>query len=425
VKASPAQDGVVRRTHSPCPTCARILEAEIIRREGRLYMRKTCPEHGPCEVLFKKDPGFYEEVSRLAHAVEPFQPEAPASCHVALEHARIISIDLTERCNLECPVCFTDANSRSMDEISKEEILAGLATLPSNRYEVTLLGGEPTLREDLPELIRAILGKGFSIKLITNGLRMEDPGYVRDLRAAGLRWVILQFDGFSGEIYRKLRGQDLLARKFRIIENLARADMHICLAIMLVHGVNDHQIGEMIRFGTDHARIHHLAFLPASSLGRDRLDLFVDHLAPEDVIRLMEEQTDRRIRREDFLATMRWMSRIHRVTGHIDFRQRVCFFPLPVLRHGRTFAPAVRLLRPTYLLRHPSAVSRLAFVARHFFHIDRVDLPAELTFVTIEKLYSLANMDLSDAKQCNTLYLTRQGFVPSCMYNSIYRKTCS
>jgi len=415
---------LVRRTHSPCPSCTRVLETEIVQRGKELYMRKVCPEHGPFEVLFKKDAEFYRTVSSLAAPVEPYRGEDAPSCQVSLEHARIISIDLTERCNMECPVCFTNANSRPLEELSKEEILERLAPLQGDRYEVTLLGGEPTLRPDLPEIIRGILARGFSIKLISNGLRMEDPAYVRVLKEAGLKWVILQFDGFSDTIYETLRGQKLLERKLRIIENLRRADISICLAVMLVQGVNDHQIADMIRFGADHSHIHHLAFLPASSIGRDKFNLYPDHLSAEDVIRRMEAQTGQRIRERDFLDTMRLMSRIHRLTGHIDFRQRVCFFPLPILGNGSNYVPAVRLLRPAYLLRHPGAFPRLFFLVRHFFHVDRVDLPAEITFVTIEKLYNVANLDLSDAKQCNTLYLTRKGFIPSCMYNSIYRRSC-
>ncbi len=414
----------VRKTHSPCPRCKRILETDIVRRGTKLYMVKACPEHGSFDVLFKKDVGFYKKVSSFAPPIAPYRHEDPPSCQVSLEHARIISIDVTERCNMECPVCFTDANRQPMEELTKEEILKGLAALDGRRYEVTLLGGEPTLREDLPEIIREIQARAFSIKLISNGLRMEDPAYVKTLKDAGLRWVILQFDGFSDSIYQELRGQKLLQKKMRIIENLTRHDIHICLAIMLVQGVNDHQIGDLIRFGADHTHIHHLAFLPASSIGRDMFNLYPDHLSPEDVIRRMEEQTSGRIREKDFIDTMRLMSRIHRLTGHIDFRQRVCFFPLPILGNGSNYVPAVRLLRPWYLVRHPGIVGRGWFLLRHFFHVDRVALPAEITFVTIEKLYNVATLDLTDAKQCNTLYLTRQGFIPSCMYNSIYRKSC-
>jgi len=424
LKETAASEPIVRKTHSPCPDCAKILETDIVQRGNELYMIKECPEHGNFDILFKKDLEFYEKVSSIANQAEPYQPEDSPDCQVALEHARIISIDLTERCNMECPVCFTDANSRSAEELSREEILEGLAPIQGNKYEVTLLGGEPTLREDLPEIIREISSRGFSIKLISNGLRMEDPSYVKMLKEAGLRWVILQFDGFSDEIYEKLRGQKLLEKKKRIIENLSRENIHICLAIMLVAGVNDHQIDDMIRFGVGHDHIHHLAFLPASSIGRDQLDLVMDHLSPEDVMRRIEKQSGARILEKDFINTMKLMSRIHKVTGHIDFRQRVCFFPLPVIGNGADYLPAVRMFQPTYLLRHPTALRKMVFLLRHFFNIDRVDLPPEITFVTIEKLYNVSNIDLSDAKQCNTLYLTRKGFIPSCMYNSIYRKTC-
>ncbi len=407
--------------HSICPHCKRVLPALEIVEGNTLSLEVDCAEHGKHRELYKSDLNFYREVSRIVRSQCSLKSREPSDL-VELTNAKIVGIDLTDRCNLQCPICFASANQAAIRPLSTEEILDALAAMPAKKkLEVTLLGGEPTLRDDLPTLIREIMGMGFRLKLITNGLRFDDQAYAENLRAAGLEWVIYQFDGFDAEIYRRLRGADLLAKKLRVLDIMGRLGYRICLATMVVAGVNDHQIGDLIRFGLRTKGVHHLALLPASTLGRDDLGLPSGHLQAEDVMDLVNAQTGGRIGRNDWLDTMRWMDRVYRMTRHIDFKQRVCFFSMPLIGSAEDFIPAVWLSQPTKLPKSLRHLPDAAYIVKNLFAIDGQAMPDELLYVSIEKMHGAAGIHLEDAGQCNTLYLTRMGLVPTCIYNAMYR----
>lgn len=414
-------DDLYKTTESLCPECGERLPAAVVRRGRELHIRVECARHGVAETLFKKDVGFYQEVSAIADETPDVARSVTPQCTVDLAMAKIIAIDLTQDCNLACPVCFADANAEAVPALSTEFILDRLAQMPAKKLEVTLLGGEPTLREDLPEMTRRIVDMGFKLKLITNGLRLENRDYAKSLRDAGLEWLILQFDGFRPEIYRTLRGRDLLARKLHIVDLVGELGFKTCLAMMVISGVNDDQIGEMIRFGFRQKGVKHIALLPASSLGRDIMGLGASHLHAEDLMDLIDRQTDGRIGRDDFLTTMRMMKRVHDVTGHIDFKQRSCFFPMPLVGDEHDFVPASRLVQPGGITRHMRYWGKAGFIARNLFSIDTSEMPDHFLYLSIEKLYGARGIDLQDAGQCNTLYLTREGLTPSCIYNAMFR----
>ncbi len=278
------------------------------------------------------------------------------------------------------------------------------------------------MREDLPDLVREIVRMGFKLKLITNGLRFEDPAYAAELKAQGLRWIIYQFDGFDPEIYVRLRGQDLLARKLRILNVLAQSGFQICLAAMIVAGVNDHQLGDLIRFGFASPGVRHISLLPASSLGRDEWGLPAEHLHAEDVMSLIAAQTGDKIEKADWLATMRLMDRLHRWTGHIDFKQRVCFYSMPLVGAPDDFIPAIWLTQARRLAKNLRHARYAPFILKNIFAIDGRPMPPGLLYLSIEKMHCAAGIHLGDAAQCNTLYLTRDGLTPTCVYNALYRK---
>ncbi|MCL4233830.1 MAG: radical SAM protein [Deltaproteobacteria bacterium] len=401
-------DDLYKTTESLCPECGERLPAVVLRRGRELHLRVECARHGVAETLFKKDIGFYAEVSTIADETPDVARSITPQC----------TVDLA---NLACPVCFADANAESVPALSTEFILERLSQMPAKKLEVTLLGGEPTLREDLPEMTRRIVDMGFKLKLITNGLRLENRDYAKSLRDAGLEWLILQFDGFRPEIYRTLRGRDLLERKLRIVESVGELGFKTCLAMMVVAGVNDDQIGEMIRYGFRQKGVKHIALLPASSLGRDIMGLGESHLHAEDLMDLIAAQTDGRVVRDDYLTTMRLMKRVHNVTGHIDFKQRSCFFPMPLIGDEHDFVPASRLVTPGGISRHMRYWGKASFIARNLFSIDASEMPDHFLYLSIEKLYGARGIDLQDAGQCNTLYLTREGLTPSCIYNAMYR----
>ncbi len=157
------------------------------------------------------------------------------TCMRHVDRAKTIMIDATEKCNLRCTACFTNTHTAEKRDPTIDEICGGLKEWKT-RPAVLLCGGEPTVRPDLPELIRAITSLGFVVKMASNGIKLTDKEYVRSLKDAGLDWVLFQFDGFSDEIYKQTRGREMKALKETALENLREAGIKVCLAMMVVKG---------------------------------------------------------------------------------------------------------------------------------------------------------------------------------------------
>jgi uncharacterized radical SAM superfamily Fe-S cluster-containing enzyme len=209
-------------------------------------------------------------------------------------------IEVTRRCNLRCPVCFADAGGPVPADPDLVVIESCYRSLGS--CNIQLSGGEPCLRDDLPEIVALGRSLGFSfIQVNTNGLRLAtDTAFVERLKAAGVASVFLQFDGVDDNVYTALRGRPLLDQKKRAIKICTQMDIGVVLVPTLVPGVNTHQIGAIIDFALQQgARGVH--FQPISYFGRypqpprDR-----DRLTIPEIIQSIESQTAGRILAESF-----------------------------------------------------------------------------------------------------------------------------
>ncbi len=267
---------LLRRTRSVCPECLKNLPAEIICREdGRVYMEKVCPEHGAFSAVIWHsliDFGEWRKGAEPLSETEGIRcPEDCGSCNEHPQQSCCILLEVTRRCDLRCRFCFAsgDPYEPCLEELyaAVDDLFAKSGTKPL----VQLSGGEPALRDDLPELIRYIHEKGGRwIQLNTNGLRLaEDLIYTRSLAEAGLSFVFLQFDGTDDTVYETLRGRPLLEEKYRAIENCGRAGLGVTLVPTVVRGVNDSQIGKIIREGIFLSPVvRGVHFQPVSWFGR-------------------------------------------------------------------------------------------------------------------------------------------------------------
>ena len=272
---------VIRRTRSVCPVCLKNIPAVLEQEEnGRIYMSKSCESHGSFRTLIWQGGMDFAAWSRGgAELAEGQGLSCPGNCGLCGEHESgscCVLLEVTDRCNLHCRYCFADPKCSAADASSdpafeelEEQIrdLAGRCGQPL----LQLSGGEPTLRDDLPELVRAARSAGCSyVQVNTNGIRLaQDPEYVRALAEAGLDIVFLQFDGTREEIYEQLRGRDLLAQKLRAIEHCGRAGIGVTLVPTVVPGVNDRDLGELVRFAAEHMPdVRGIHFQPVSYFGR-------------------------------------------------------------------------------------------------------------------------------------------------------------
>jgi 7,8-dihydro-6-hydroxymethylpterin dimethyltransferase len=280
-------------------------------------IEKRCAEHGDFKDVHWSDAGLYRRFMRFwAHSSGVENPIAPAgncpfNCGLCENHRTstlLGNIDITNRCNLSCPICFADAG-QSPEEPAMNQIRAMMQTLRDQRPvpcpAVQFSGGEPTMREDLPEIVALAKEMGFAqVQVATNGLKLaSSQDLCRRLVRSGLSTVYLQFDGLTQEPYKTMRGRDLLQTKLQAIENLREAGQtNVVLVPTLAKGVNDDQVGDIVRFASMNLDVvKGVNFQPVSFVGRiDQDERSEKRLTISDLIALVEDQTDDEITRDDF-----------------------------------------------------------------------------------------------------------------------------
>lgn len=269
-------------TESVCPECLARLPARRFAEGDTVFLEKTCPEHGTFVVPVWRGLASYRHwgQARRAVATPPVTATAvsrgcPLDCGLCPDHRQqscCVLLEVTSRCNLGCPVCFASAGREGRD-VPAAEISAWLDTLAASggHVHIQLSGGEPTVRDDLPEIVRLVRARGFEfVQLNTNGLRIaREPAYLAALAAAGLDCVFLQFDGVTDEVYQQLRGAKLLRLKQQAIAACAEAGIGVVLVPTVVPGVNAAQIGEIVEFAKAHLpAVRAVHFQPVSYFGR-------------------------------------------------------------------------------------------------------------------------------------------------------------
>jgi len=310
----------LKETRSICPICFKVVKASIYQSDGKVFIEKRCPEHGSYEDLYWSDYEQYLRVQKFRRdgaGVENPRTKVnkgcPYDCGLCPNHKSYTIlgiIDVTNRCNLRCPICFANAAAAGyLYEPTKEEIFAMIDNLVANKPVSTkalqFSGGEPTLREDLPELVKRAHEAGIPhVEVNTNGVRIANSlEYAQRLADAGVSTFYLQFDGVRSEPYLITRGVDLLQTKMKALENLRKIGHEsTVLVVTLVRGVNDDQLGDIIRFAASNFDIIRCVNVqPVSVTGRiDRQKLREYRITIPDFMRLVEEQTDGQITRDDF-----------------------------------------------------------------------------------------------------------------------------
>ena len=311
---------LLKKTRSLCPVCMKVIDAEVVEEDGKALIRKECPKHGRFEDVYYSDVGVYKRFERFAEigdGIENPRTEeskgCPFDCGICPNHKShtvLGIIDVTNRCNLKCPICFANAAAAGyVYEPTFEQIKEMMGNLRANRPTATpaiqLSGGEPTLRDDLPEIVRAAKEAGFGeVEVNTNGIRLaQDIDFIRRLREAGACTIYLQFDGVTPEATIKARGADILDLKLKAIENCRKVgNIGIVLVVTLVKGVNDDQLGDIIQFAAENEDIVRCVNVqPVSFAGRiSQKKRKQWRITIPDFMKAVERQTGGQIRTSDF-----------------------------------------------------------------------------------------------------------------------------
>ena len=275
-------------TSSLCPECGKILRARKFAEGKTVYMEKECPEHGYFREMLSPDVDFYMQLFTFRFgdnrgftnplSIAEQSRECPENCGICTmhhSHTCMSNIDLTNRCDMTCPVCFANANAMGyVTEPSVDKVREMLQTLRDRRpvpcKVIQFSGGEPTIHPNFIEIVKMAKDMGFTqIQIATNGKNMSDLDFARRCKEAGLNSLYLQFDGVSKDIYRRTRGEDVYETKLQVLEVCRKVGLRIVLVPTIIRGINDHQVGAIARFACDNSDvITGVSFQPVCFTGR-------------------------------------------------------------------------------------------------------------------------------------------------------------
>jgi 7,8-dihydro-6-hydroxymethylpterin dimethyltransferase len=296
--------GFPRETDSLCPRCIpeirqkvvqgemdvhKLLEsnpgqikAQLIEENGRILIRKTCEKHGPFEDVLSTNPAFTKRIESLFFGRD-FQTVQDDTIHQhgasSIKYGRgtVLTVDLTNRCNMMCNPCFTDANQVGfVHEPDLEEIEAildrAISFKPRRQIIILFSGGEPTLSPHFLEAVAHAKSIGFyRILAATNGIRFaQSEEFTRQAREAGLHGTYLQFDGTSNEKNQHRGVPNLFDVKVQAIENMAKVGMKTTLVTTVINTINKDAIGPIVDFAIHNVdKVQTVVFQPVSFTGRD------------------------------------------------------------------------------------------------------------------------------------------------------------
>ncbi len=480
----------MKTTKSLCPECLDVIDAFILEENGRVMIEKKCRKHGSFKDIYWSNSTQYRRFEKYLHNGEGVKnPQistngnCPLSCGLCPTHKTttiLANIDVTNRCNQSCPVCFANASSSGyLYEPSIEQIWAMMKRLRDEKPvpcpAIQFAGGEPTMREDIVNMVRMAADFGFiQIQIATNGIKLaRSQKLCRELAEAGLHTVYLQFDGVTGEPYKINRGYNALPAKLKAIENCRAAGLtSVCLVPTLAKGVNDHQVGDIIRFAANNVdTVKGINFQPISFAGRiNKKERMEKRITIPDLSALIEEQTDGIITADDlypvpFTVPVSHFVNANECIPNVEFTVHPhCGMGTYIYIENGKMIPITRFIDVEGLIEH---VQELAYnednwMGKSIAKIKRIgglvsalpkyiDLSKAPGSVDVKKLFidvlkegtgesvkefhrhtlflgamhfmDLYNMDIERIQRCGVHYATPDGrIIPFCTYNTIHRK---
>jgi tetraether lipid synthase len=296
-------------TSALCTTCLRTVEAKILLGDDAVYMHKWCPAHGTERVRVSDDVAYYRACRELFGKAPDLprqfntrmQYGCPYDCGLCpdhMQHSCLSIVEINEACNLACPICYAESGPHRTAHRTLDEVRRMLDAIVANEGEpdvVQISGGEPTLH---PELF-AILDEAYArpirhVMLNTNGVRIaRDTEFVAELARRYPRLEIyLQFDSLEAAPLRALRGGDLREVRAAALKNLNALDLSTTLVVTLRKGLNDHEVGTIIRHALAQPCVRGVTLQPVQEAGRtDGYDRSAERLNVSEVRRLIAEQS--------------------------------------------------------------------------------------------------------------------------------------
>ncbi|WP_139488548.1 radical SAM protein [Brevibacillus dissolubilis] len=296
-------------TNSICSTCLRKVEAKVIIEDERVYLLKHCMSHGREKVLISTDVEYYKQCRDFIKPSEmpyrwntPIKYGCPYDCGICPDHEQhscLTLVEVTDKCNLQCPICYAESSPKKETFRTLEQIEAMFDAIVKNEKEpdiVQISGGEPTIHPQFFEILDMAKSKPIKhIMLNTNGLRIaQDREFTKRLAsyAPGFE-IYLQFDSFEEDSLRELRGVDLREVRRKAIEHLNEFNLSTTLVVTLKKGLNDHEVGKIIQYGLKQRAVRGVTFQPIQAAGRlEDYDPSTDRLTLSEVRQMIIDQSE-------------------------------------------------------------------------------------------------------------------------------------
>jgi uncharacterized radical SAM superfamily Fe-S cluster-containing enzyme len=460
-------------TQSLCPECFKLIPAKIIDRHGRVYFRKRCPEHGTREDFICSDVRWYDRYDFALPAKVPATTRSPVDkgcpfdcglCEEHEQHTCIGVLEITDNCNLECPLCYAHSKP-GLKHRSFEQVRTAIDTLVASEGRVEVLqisGGEPTTHPELESVIEYALSQPIDYVMInTNGIRLaRDPKLLHRLAQNRDRIEIyLQLDGLEDRVHVALRGEPLQATKMAALQAIGDAGLHVTIVSALQAGVNLDQLVPLVRLAEQHPFITGLSLQPATYSGRFYLpEELESRVTAPDCIRELVNQSEGLFQEDDFFPlpcahpnchvlslAFRHEGRLVPLTRFIDSKAN-----LDLLANGLSFTrdEGKRLIQQ-YLARNQccgpggcgnsesaelptitplgwsqDSTPNVSSVAERFIAktLDRQIGAKDLFRITITSFLDVYNFDVRRVMKCCTHHVLPTGhIIPFCAYNVLYR----
>jgi len=292
-----------------CATCFRKLEGKIVFQDDKVFLLKRCPEHGAERVLVADDVDYY----RRCREVFIKRPEMPVLYNTAVkwgcpydcglctdheQHSCLSLVEVTDSCNLRCPVCYAASGPERLEHRSLaliEKMLDAVVRNEGRPDVVQISGGEPTLHPDFFKIIEMAKARPIRHLMVnTNGVRIaQDEEFVKRLAEIGDFEVYLQFDSFERHALVDLRGADLRSVREKALERLNAHDISTTLVVTLKKGLNDGEIGRVIDFALRQPCVRGVTLQPIQDAGRlEKFNPAADRLTLTEVRQKILEQTN-------------------------------------------------------------------------------------------------------------------------------------
>lgn len=302
----------LQNIESVCPECLERIPGQLVKNGDSVQLEKSCVEHGQYSTtVWRGEPSFDSwyrpKLPYFGGERQRTGQGCPYDCGLCEHHTQrtcTALVEITSRCNLQCPVCFADSGGTEPDpDLDSIRQMFDSIMDQTGGCNLQLSGGEPTVRKDLVQIVRLARDAGLEfVQLNTNGLALaKGPELALQLKAAGLSSVFLQFDGVDDGPFVTLRGQSLFKTKCQAIEHLSAAGIGIVLVPTVVRGVNNNQLWDIVRFGLErqpHVRGVH--FQPISYFGRFPEEFTPEHVTLPEIMTGLSQQSSGKVDAEDF-----------------------------------------------------------------------------------------------------------------------------